>query len=64
MSEMELIAEEHAAPGFTKKTMFRLIQFAVAGKYNFLHINRRQPFETRYRKNLDQVIVLDSVPKK
>jgi hypothetical protein len=64
MSEMELLAEEHAAPGFSKKRMFKLISHAVEGKFNFLHINRRQPFETRYRKTLDQIIVLDSVPEK
>ena len=61
MSEMELIAEEHAAPGFTKKRMHKLISYAVEEKFSFLHINRRCPFETRYRKNLSDIIVLESV---
>jgi hypothetical protein len=64
MGEMELIAEEHAAPGFTKKRMFKLISYAVEEPFSFLHINRRCPFETRYRKNLDEIIVLESVPEK
>ena len=61
--EMELLAEEMAAPGFSKRRMFKLINFATDGKYTFLHVNRREPFETRYRKNLDQIIDLNSVPE-
>ena len=62
-SEMELLSEEFAAPGFNKKRMFNLINFATADKYSFLHVNRREPFETRYRRNLDEIITLDSVPE-
>ena len=62
-SEMELLSEEFAAPGFNKKRMFKLINYATGEKYSFLHVNRRVPFETRYRRNLDEIIVLDSVPE-
>jgi hypothetical protein len=63
-SEMELLAEEMAAPGFSKRRMFNLINYATDDKYSFLHVNRRVPFETRYRRNLNEVIVLESVPEK
>ena len=63
-SEMELLSEEFAAPGFSKKRMYNLINFCTGEKYSFLHVNRRVPFETRYRRNLNEIIVLDSVPDK
>lgn len=63
-SEAELLSEEYSAPGFNKKRMFRLINFATGDKFSFLHVNRRVPFQQRYRKNLDQIIDLDSVPEK
>ena len=61
-SELELLAEEFSPPGFTKKQARNLISFATDGPYAFFHCNRRVPFEIRYRRNLDEVIVLDSVP--
>ena len=61
-SEMELIAEELAPPGFSKTRMRLLVAFATQDAYSFLHVNRRVPFELRYRRNLDEVIELDSVP--
>ena len=62
-SEMELLSEEFSAPGFSKKRMFNLVNYATSDTYSFLHVNRRVPFETRYRRNLDQIIQLDSVPE-
>jgi adenylylsulfate kinase-like enzyme len=58
-SEAELLAEEYAPPGLNKKDTLKLISFATGDKYNFLHINKRVPFEERYRRNLDQVIHFD-----
>jgi len=62
-SEMELLAEELAPPGFTKKRMQLLISFCTQDKYTFMHVNRRVPFEHRYRRNLGDVVVLESVPE-
>jgi hypothetical protein len=62
-SEMELLAEELSPPGFTKAMMRLLIAYCTKEPYSFLHVNRRSPFEQRYRVNLDQVVDLDSVPK-
>lgn len=62
-AEDERIAEEFSVPGFTKKGMLNLIRFACGGQYNFLHVNRKLPFEERYRKNLDEIIDLSSVPQ-
>lgn len=59
-SEMEKITEEYCPPGYDKKAFFALVKFATSDRYSFLHINKRVPFEVRYRKNLDEVIVLES----
>lgn len=61
-SELEQMVEEFSPPGFSKARMRLLVSFATTEKYSFLHINRRVPFEIRYRRNLDEVIDLDSVP--
>lgn len=55
-SEAELLAEEYAPPGMNKKDTLKMISFATGEEYNFLHINKRVPFEERYRRNLDEVI--------
>lgn len=61
-SEQEVLSEEVSPPGFAKRRCMNLIAFATEGPYNFLHFNRRVPIHERYRKNLDQIISLDSVP--
>lgn len=61
-SELECLVEEFSPPGFSKARMRLLISFCTQEAYSFLHVNRRSPFETRYRRNLDQVVNLDSVP--
>lgn len=62
-SEQELLAEEYSAPGFSKKRMFKLIDFCTSEKYSFLTVNRRLDFAERYRKNLDTIVDLASVPE-
>lgn len=61
-SEMELLVEEFAPPGFSKQAMRNLISFCTNEKYIFMHVNRRVGFESRYRKGLGEVIDLSSVP--
>lgn len=55
-SEAELLTEEYSPPGLKKKEMLALIDFATTDEFSFLHINKRVPFEQRYRKNLDEII--------
>ena len=62
-SELELLAEEYGAPGLSKKQMRALVDFATEGKFSFLHVNRRLGFESRYRKNLDQIIEINNFPE-
>lgn len=60
-SEQELICEEAAAPGLNKREMMKIIDFATIDPYTFLHFTRREPdTRRRYRRNLDEIILLDS----
>jgi hypothetical protein len=54
--EHEVIQEEYCAPNMNKHQMLDLIHTATKDDYSFLFINTFMPFETRYRKNLDQII--------
>jgi hypothetical protein len=62
-SEAEKMCEEYSPPGFSKKRMLKLIDYATKDKFSFLHINLKVPHEERYRKNLGEIIVLDSIPE-
>ena len=55
-SEMEILAQEFTPPHTKKKDFENLIKHATKERYNFLHINMREPPETRYRKNLDVIL--------
>lgn len=58
MSEMEVLAEDRAPPGFIRKRMVELIKDATIEPYSFLHINMNAELKERYRKNLDELYVL------
>ena len=45
--------------GIIKKEFEDLIKHATKDRYNFLHINMREPPETRYRKNLDTILSIN-----
>lgn len=55
-TETECICEDRAPPNFTKKESIQLVEFATCDPYSFLHISMLEPYETRYRKNLDEII--------
>ena len=58
-SETDKIVEEYAPPKLTKRDFNDLIDQVLNDPYNFLHINMRQPWKTRYRKNLNTLINLE-----
>lgn len=62
-SENECVVEDRCPPGMSKKQGLGLVDFATKEPYSFLHINMRCPFETRYRRNLDEVINISQNPK-
>jgi hypothetical protein len=62
-SEMEVLAEETSPPGFSKRQMANLISFCTEEKFSFMHFNRRVPHEIRYRKNLNEIVDLSTVPR-
>jgi len=58
-SEVELMCDEYTPPNTSKKQFKKLIEYATAEPYNFLHINLRCPVETRFRKNLDEYLTIN-----
>jgi hypothetical protein len=58
-SETDVLVEDRAPPGFSKKKARQLVNDATADDFSFLHINMEAPIATRYRKNLDEVFVID-----
>jgi hypothetical protein len=55
-SEVEKITEEYARPGSGKSEFMEMVDFATKDAYSFLFINNQAPIDTRYRKNLDEII--------
>jgi hypothetical protein len=55
-SELELISEEFCPPGMRKKEFKEMVSEATREPYAFLHINKHAPFDTRYRKNLGNIL--------
>jgi hypothetical protein len=58
-SETDKIVEEYAPPKLSKRDFNDLIDQVLDEPYNFLHINMREPWKTRYRKNLNTLINLE-----
>jgi hypothetical protein len=50
--------KEFCPPHTDKKHFQKLIERATKDRYNFLHINMREPPETRYRHNLDKILTI------
>lgn len=59
-SETECIVEDRCPPGCNKKAGMEMVEFATKEPFSFLHINMRCPFETRYRRNLDEIIQISN----
>ena len=57
-SEEKRLVDEFTPPRHTKREFEQLFAFATAERYEFLHINMREPPKTRFRKNLDQILKL------
>lgn len=58
-TEVDTIVEEFAPPMYTKKEFRAIVDEATRDKYSFLTINMKVPWKYRFRKNLDQFIILD-----
>lgn len=59
LSEMKVLVEEFTPPKMSKKDFEKLVHFATADPFCFLHINMREPPKTRFRKCLDTILELN-----
>ena len=57
-TESHSIVEDHTPPGYSKRKMLELINYATHEPYSFLYINYKAPIDDRYRKNLNEIIIL------
>ena len=58
-TEAVALSEEFAPPGVTTKDFMRLIDDVLSKPYQFLTINMKDPWPTRFRKGLAETINLD-----
>lgn len=58
-SEVEVVTEEFAPPNYTRKEFARLVDSASLKRYSFLTINMKVGWDKRFRRCLDEFIVLD-----
>ena len=57
--DTEIIAEHYAPPQMTKRQFLRLVDDATSERFSFLSIFTLEPWEKRFRRNLDQILNLD-----
>jgi hypothetical protein len=57
-AEVEIITEEYAPPMYTKKEFIQLVNDATKERYTFLTINNKLGWDKRFRRNLDEFIIL------
>lgn len=55
-SEREIIAKEFSSPNSTTRSFMEALLDATAEPHSFLFINKQQPFDTRYRKGLGEIL--------
>jgi hypothetical protein len=59
-NEVKLLIDDTCPPHTSKRSYARLIEYATAGKHDFLFINNFDPVETRFRKAFSEYLT----PKK
>lgn len=60
LSEVELLYQEYCPPKFNKRQFYAMVDYATRDDYSFLYINKSSPMKERFRKNLDEIIDLES----
>jgi ABC-type dipeptide/oligopeptide/nickel transport system ATPase subunit len=56
MSETEILVEEFSPPSMSKNAFRQLVVDATSGAYEFLTINMKVGWDTRFRKNLGELL--------
>lgn len=58
-AEVEVIVDEYAPPTYSKNEFRQLVNDASNARYTFLTINMKVGWDKRFRRNLDEFIVMD-----
>ena len=62
-SEIEVLVDELTPANITKREFQKVIEYATEGRHDFLYINNHAERGQQIRKNLDQIIDLNSFKK-
>jgi hypothetical protein len=57
-SEVNTVVEEYAPPTISKRQFEEIVNEATSDKFSFLTINMKLPWQKRFRKNLDEFLVI------
>lgn len=57
-SEVNTVVEEYAPPMISSQQFEEIVNLATNDKFGFLTINMKVPWQTRFRRNLDQFLTL------
>jgi len=63
-SEIEILINEITPSGIKKREFEKVIDYCTEDRYSFLYINNHAPRAERVRKNLDEIIDLNTYKKK
>jgi hypothetical protein len=55
-NEVKLLVDDTCPPHCSKKTFNKLVEYATAGKHDFLFINNFESVETRFRKGFEEYL--------
>ena len=58
-AEVEMIAEEFAPPMYSKKEFVQLVVESTRTPFSFLTINMKVPWDKRFRRNLNDFVILN-----
>ena len=57
-TETQAVVDDFCPPNYSKKKFLSLVNYANGDDHGFLYVNLKAPFDTRYRKNFDEIINL------
>ena len=59
LNPFKLLIDEFTPPRMSGKEFEEVINYCTEGEFDFLHINMKVPMKERFRKNIDEILVLN-----
>ena len=55
--DISVLADDFCAPGYSKKKFMKVVDYCCKEKYSFMFIDLNRDLQTRYRKNLSEIVI-------